>query len=662
MAKWMVVFFVFLSFSTSVMAGVFVNEGESNGPLISTGVIETLTVNEKVPVLIKLRDEGDNPFTSRMTTSLDPARFISKEDIKRLQRKFESDRSREGLQNEIQIIHRMDNIPWITGTITQRALKWLQTNPNVAMITEDKPVKALLAESGPLINSNDAHNLGFTGSGVTVAVLDTGIDTNHPNPVDDLVHEECFLSDGSCPGGGTRCSGPGCAEDGDGHGTHVSGIITSSHPTFKGIAPDAGIVAVKVLNDSGTGFKSDVIAGIDWVTTNKDAFGIKIINMSLGGSDFSGFCDNFEPPFAAACDAAKSAGITIFAASGNRALPSEISRPACLSSVISVGAVYDANIGPHFGGICTDPTTQADQIACFSNVSSILDILAPGCETTSAFPGGGTASRCGTSMSSPHAAGVATLMIQKDPSLTPNEIEGILKCNGVPIFDSRIGMSFPRIDALAALFPTVEAVDNDADGFNAPPCGEDCDDSNPTINPRAAEICNDGVDNDCDGLVDCDDPDCASGLRPTNYRGLSLIQFNPPRALPRDRALLRLCVDECFCEALMEGVEEISLTLNEGTLVTIPGSRLIRRGTIFTARSVRGERPGYSLKIGCGKGLWLKLRLWDAGLQYVLNPIETCAIINEDLWLCAETTFIERRDRRGRLTKLTLTVPTTCPQ
>ncbi|MFQ5976173.1 MAG: S8 family serine peptidase, partial [Candidatus Hydrothermarchaeales archaeon] len=344
--KWVVAFFVVLSFSTFVRAEVSVNKGESNGAVISKKVIKALSVESEVAVLIKLRGESDDPFVSRMTTSADPSGFISKEDIKRLQSKCESYLSSEGLQNEVRIIHRLDNIPWITGTITQRALEKLKANPNVAMIVEDKPVKAFLAESGPLINRDSAHASGFTGSGVTVAVIDTGIDTDHPDLVDDIIWEECFLTDGGCPvTGGTRASGPGSAEDGDGHGTHVSGIITSSHPTFKGIAPDAGIVACKVLPDIGFGSSSNVIAAIDWVTTNKDTFGIEIINMSLGGDAFSGVCDGDEPALTAVVDAAKVAGITLFAASGNDALSDAINIPACLSSVISVGVVYDADVG-----------------------------------------------------------------------------------------------------------------------------------------------------------------------------------------------------------------------------------------------------------------------------------------------------------------------------
>jgi subtilisin family serine protease len=454
--------FIFLLFFSPVIAGGIEKGGESNGPIINPEIIEALNLEQEVPVLIKLKYGSDDPFISRMATSSDPLLFISKEDIKSLQLRLEQSFSSEEMEYDIDIIHRLDNIPWITGNITQRALKKLQANPNVAMIVEDRRIKASLSESGPLINRDGAHSLGYTGSGVTVAVLDSGIDTDHPNLSNNLIREECFLYGGGCPiTGGTRASGSGSAEDGDGHGTHVSGIITSSNTIYKGVAPDADIVAIKVLDDTGIGWVSDGIAAIDWVTSNKDTYGIKIINMSFGGGAFSGTCDSFCTAEAAAAEAAKNGGITLVAGSGNEAYNSQMAAPACISSVISVGAVYDANVGGLIWGnpeVCSDYTTWADKIACFSNVSSVMDLLAPGAMITSSWIGGGFNTGGGTSQASPHAAAVAALLLQKNPALSPDDIANILKNTGTSIFDSRIGLSFPRIDALSALNATPSPV------------------------------------------------------------------------------------------------------------------------------------------------------------------------------------------------------------
>jgi subtilisin family serine protease len=460
-------FFIVLLLFLSGKAEGFGIGRESISPIISPQVIDRLNFEEKVPVLIKLKYESDGPYISRMTTAADPSRFISKEDIRMLQLRFESSFAPQELGNEMQIIHRLDNIPGVTGKISQGALDKLRMNPYVAMIIEDRPIKIHLEESGSLIKRDDAHSLGYTGRGVAVAIIDTGIDTDHPGLRDDLVWEECFLQGGGCPvTGGTRASGPGSAEDGGGHGTHVSGIITSSNHVYRGIAPDADIVAIRVFPDDGDAFSSDLIAAVDWIISNKDTYGIKVINMSLGGGVYQGTCDDLFPFTADVMNAAKNAGITTFASSGNEADTSQMGSPACISSVVSVGAVYDEDVGGMVWSECQDETTQADQITCFSNVSSVLDILAPGAIITSSGIGGGIETRSGTSMATPHAAAVAALLLQRNSARSPDSVKEILKSTGKPIFDSRIGLSFPRIDAVSAL---VMSVPTDRESWPYPP-------------------------------------------------------------------------------------------------------------------------------------------------------------------------------------------------
>jgi subtilisin family serine protease len=153
-------------------------------------------------------------------------------------------------------------------------------------------------------------------------------------------------------------------------------------------------------------------------------------------------------------------GVTSFASSGNGCDKNAMSIPACISKVLSTGAVYDANIGPFtWPGVCTDATTAADKVACWSNSDSTLDLLAPGCATTSTGLAGGQSIYCGTSQASPHAAGCAALMLSANPALTPATIETRLEATGVPVTDpgppARIT---PRIDCYAAIFPGVGGV------------------------------------------------------------------------------------------------------------------------------------------------------------------------------------------------------------
>ena len=355
------------------------------------------------------------------------------------------------------------------GEVSRQGLDKLISMPEVAVVYENLPTKVSLGESVPLINADDVHNLGITGDGITVAVLDTGIDPDHPDLSDDLVAEHCFTQS-ACPPNNTNESSQ--ADDGNGHGTSVSGIISSNGSVApQGVAPDAGIVAVKVMNDSGTGSVADWIEGIDWVVANQATFDISIINMSVStGILYTNTCDTAQPGLATAVNIAVANGIAVFAASGNNGSGAQMSAPACLSNVIAVGAVYDANVGgsPNFclnstcTQTCRDATTSADMVTCFSNSNNLLNIMAPSYENrTSDLNGGETTDFGGTSAASPHAAATAALILELNPGLDPATIMTRLEETGDPVTDTKNSLTFPRIDALAAIQQSgVLVVDN----------------------------------------------------------------------------------------------------------------------------------------------------------------------------------------------------------
>jgi len=427
---------------------------------------------------------------------------------------------------DFELVGRFEAIPALFGRASAGGLQKLAQQPDVVSVHANEEVHATLAESVPLINADDVHVKGFTGEGVVAAVLDTGIDTDHLDLEDDIRAEHCYLGNTACPGGGHERHGPGSAEDGDGHGTHVSGIITGRGwiaPT--GVAPDAGIVAFKVLDDSGRGTFYDVLRALDYII-NHPGDGIRIVNMSLGGDSEPSPCDTSWPELASAINTLRKAGVATFAASGNDAAKNAMGAPACISSAISVGAVYDANVGAVAWASCTDLTTASDKVACFSNSSTELDLLAPGAMITSSVKGGGTATWGGTSMASPHAAGVAALMLDADPSLEPTTIESRLKSTGVPITDPANGVTTPRVDALRAIQPNGLCGDVDCDGdvdavdamfivqheVGLRPCSDQCP---PPFGTLYCLACNRA---DCD--TDCDVVDAlfvlqhVVGLRP----------------------------------------------------------------------------------------------------------------------------------------------------
>ncbi len=349
------------------------------------------------------------------------------------------------------------NISAVGGFVTREGLRKLSRDYRVQKIDLDVPGRMALAESTELVRAREVQAMGITGAGVTVAVFDTGIDSDHPDLVDDIVAQQCFCTNadgvtGCCPGGGTQASGPGAAEDEQGHGTHVAGIITSGGRVApRGMAPDADIVAVRVLDKTGAAASStQLMKAFDWILSTRPE--VKVVNTSLVFGSFAGTCDTadaFTMGLAQVVNTLRAKGTLTVSSAGNAGNKAAIGAPACLSQAISVGAIYDANVGTISFG-CTDASTATDKITCFSNSSSALDLLAPGAAISSSGLGGGVAGYAGTSQAAPHVAGALALLLQAKPGATADQLETALKSSGRPIADSN-GVSAPRIDVRTAV-------------------------------------------------------------------------------------------------------------------------------------------------------------------------------------------------------------------
>jgi subtilisin len=252
-------------------------------------------------------------------------------------------------------------------------------------------------------------NLGNTAAGIGVAIIDTGIDLKH----DDLK--------ANIRGNVTFVRGTRSGNDDNGHGTHVAGIVAALDNDIGvvGVAPDAGLYAVKVLNKQGTGYLSDVVAGVDWVTAN--AGDISVANMSLSGA---GTDDDPADPLHEAIRNSVAAGITYVAAAGNAGTDAAETIPACYDEVITVSAIVDTD---GRGGGLGSPTGYGDDdsFASFSNFGGDVDLAAPGVNILSTWKGNGYNTISGTSMAAPHAAGAAALYIssQLDMGNTPTPAE-----------------------------------------------------------------------------------------------------------------------------------------------------------------------------------------------------------------------------------------------
>ena len=295
-----------------------------------------------------------------------------------------------------------------------------------------------------------------------MAILDSGVDKNHPFLAGKVVSEACYSSN-LCPGGATQTTAVGSAApcaDICSHGTHVAGIAAGRGVAFSGVAKDATIIAIQVFHrtDNPAECKnstppcvrasvSDVLLGLQRVYELTSSFAIAAVNLSLGSnpSEVSGFGDQ------ASCNAAgggyvgafanlRSAGVAPVVASGNNGFLDSMSSPGCISNAISVGATRTST-----------SSVPPDGLAYFSNSAPFLSLLAPGYPVNSSVPGGAFEYDSGTSMATPHVTGAFALLKQKRPWLSVDSGLIALASTGVEIRDGRNGIVTPRIQLDDAL-------------------------------------------------------------------------------------------------------------------------------------------------------------------------------------------------------------------
>ena len=356
------------------------------------------------------------------------------------------------------LVRHFNRLPVLVGFVNARALAALVDDPHVVRISLEAPVAPQLAEAVPLVNLDDLHVAGLTASGAQIAMLDTGADLAHPDLAGAVIAQHCFCDDnlpgpsGCCPNGLNEQSGAGSAQDDHGHGTRVAGVLTSAGVQAPlGGAPDAQLVVVKVLSAAGGGILSDLLAGLDWVLQFQP--NVTVVNMSLGGGLYPGNCDTADAvtlAFASAVDQLRAAGALMVAGSGNNQSATSMIAPACVSRAVSVGAVWDANAGSQTWFGCTDSTTAANKVACWSNSSTTTDVLAPGAAMTSSLLGGGTVTLAGTSYATPIVSACAATLIAAHPTLSLDQIAQALTATGVHVVDAKNGLTYPRLDCRAA--------------------------------------------------------------------------------------------------------------------------------------------------------------------------------------------------------------------
>jgi hypothetical protein len=324
---------------------------------------------------------------------------------------------------------------WISNMLsTELTIEQLE---EIAKLDEVKIIRlekiekvTCLNQSVPLINAPKAWNMGYAGSGVKIAILDTGIDKTHPALAGKVVDE-------------FDTTGEGVGVPGD-HGTHCAGIIASNDTVYKGVAYDASLINGKVLTSTGRGTPTYVTRGIQEAINR----GADIISMSLGWSHIyhKWQCTDGHCVLCDAVDNAVELGVIVVVAAGNennqasvRGADTNIRCPGNARGVITVGAM-----------------DKSDRMAAFSSrgptpyKAGKPDVCAPGVDIRSTVTNGGWATMSGTSMACPHVAGLAALLLQKYPHLVCQDVKHILMTTALDKGYGENEQGAGRADALAA--------------------------------------------------------------------------------------------------------------------------------------------------------------------------------------------------------------------
>lgn len=372
------------------------------------------------------------------------------------------------LPRSTRVIRQYPTLPYLALDVTSEGRQALDAlGSDVLRVFDDELLFPVLTESVPLVEGDQAWAAGFDGTNTMIAVLDTGVDRSHPALLGKVTEEACYstadpgISESVCPNGQSQQIGPGaaapCPFPDCLHGTHVAGIAAGNDsarvPPIAGVARGAQVFAIQVfariIDPESCGgsapctaaYSSDIIAGLErvYAVALSGSHTIASVNMSLGGSVFTEPCDT--EPYKPAIDNLRAIGIPTVIASGNSGIPFGVSSPACISSAVSVGS-----------------TDKNDTVSYFSNSATFLSLYAPGGSILSSVPGGGYSVQSGTSMATPHVAGVWSVLKQANPGATVSTILDTLRNTGLPITDWRfLGSStVPRVRlyrALAAFVP-----------------------------------------------------------------------------------------------------------------------------------------------------------------------------------------------------------------
>lgn len=332
------------------------------------------------------------------------------------------------------LTHVFDQLGAFAIDASPAAVEELARNPRVAAVVPNQIFSLFdVAGFGVLrIDANDAHqqaNGNHRGAGTRIIVIDSGADLDHPDLAENL--------DGAA---GANCVNQGASPDDDhGHGTHVAGIAAAAYGPngfgVAGVAPEATIVPIKSFDSTGNATTAQVLCGINHAITVASDGMPTVVNMSFGEAGTDSVCDGTgtDVIHEAVCTLADS-GAIIVAAAGNSAVNTSTFVPAVFDEVIAVSAYADLDGAPGALAGCGFSSEFLydcdDTFADFSNYGADVDVMAPGFNIYSTLHGGGHGTKSGTSMAAPHVAGVVSLLLEADDTITAAEAQALLQDTG----------------------------------------------------------------------------------------------------------------------------------------------------------------------------------------------------------------------------------------
>ena len=371
----------------------------------------------------------------------------------------------------VRLLDRYSHVASAHVSVPVALLATLAEDPRVDAIVLNRKVRKLDATGSAYMHVN-AIQPPDTGSGVGIAIMDTGVDWTNPE-LSPLGTKTIALFDAFHTAGD-----PAYANDNEGHGTKVAGIAAASglNASAIGTAPASTIVSVKILDSTGNGTENGIISGINAVLSSVGAgnpYNIRAANLSLGGYSGSGSagvldqpCDAQDSVMAGAFQQLTDAGVVPVVASGNGACTVGVSWPACISASLAVGSVYDkAYDHSSYGGSlqcnapgvsgCTDTLPTAGTVACYTDSGDKLDVWAPTGSITTTKGGGYTTDDpdpnkrlfFGTSASTPYVSGLVALLAQASPSTSAATIRLAIRNTGTAIIDPRNGVTRNLVQA-----------------------------------------------------------------------------------------------------------------------------------------------------------------------------------------------------------------------